>query len=117
MVNGMKSKTCQCGGPLIEVEGLTGLFCDDCGAHYEDESDEQPVNIFSEDKLKMARGVPVNKFCIGSETKGRIEISIPIYASKIIQKKIIDEQIEMLQYLKDSIEEKGLDIMTKRVVK
>lgn len=117
MINGLKNNTCQCGGNVAHIEGLDGVFCQVCGAHYEDDSEQKDTDIFSEEKLKMARGVPVNKFCIGSETKGRLEISIPIYASKVVQRKIIDEQIDMLQYLKDSIEERGLDIMTKRVVK
>lgn len=69
---------------------------------------------YSEEKMKSIRGIPVNRIIIGSESKGRVEISIPIFVTYEEQKKIIDQQLSLLEYTKALIQEKNLDIMPKR---
>lgn len=115
----MNSK-CSCGGTFVHIEGLEGYQCDCCGA-YRDSIDGFSESVesnfkpdYSEEKMKSIRGVPVNRIIIGSESKGRVEISIPIFVTYEEQKKIIDLQLSLLEYTKAQILEKNLDIMPKR---
>lgn len=110
---------CSCGGTFFPVEGLEGLFCDKCGAFldtpaYASASASAVEKTYTEEKLKAVRGTPVNRFIIGSESKGRIEVSVPIFATKEEQKALIDQQLNLMQYMKSRIDELGLDIMPKR---
>lgn len=108
---------CSCGGTFVPVDGLEGMFCDKCGAFMNESSDVKSASVessYTEDKLKSVRGTPVNRFIIGSESKGRVEISIPIFASKAEQKQLIDQQLDLMAYLKSQIDARGLDIMPKR---
>ena len=116
----MNSK-CSCGGTFIHIEGLEGYQCDCCGAYVEalnqgfsDTLESSFKPDYSEEKMKSIRGVPVNRIIIGSESKGRVEISIPIFVTYDEQKKIIDQQLALLEYTKAQILEKNLDIMPKR---
>jgi hypothetical protein len=114
----MNSK-CSCGGTYVQVEGLEGYYCDCCGGYKEiiESHDFAESNFkpdYSEEKLKSIRGIPVNRIIIGSESKGRVEISIPIFVSYDEQKKIIEQQLSLLEYTKAQILEKNLDIMPKR---
>lgn len=114
----MNSK-CSCGGTYVHIEGLEGYQCDCCG-DYKDALDLSDFTVpsfkpdYSEEKMKSIRGVPVNRIIIGSESKGRVEISIPIFVSYEEQKKIIEQQLSLLEYTKSLILEKNLDIMPKR---
>ena len=115
----------ECVGDAVEghIEGLEGYQCDVCGA-YVDSLTEYPdflseltvekVPEYTEEKLKSIRGIPVNRIIIGSESKGRVEVSIPIFVSFEDQKKIIRQQLSLLEYTKNLILEKNLDIMPKR---
>lgn len=107
---------CNCGGTFLPEDGLNGLFCDKCGAYMELDATEdvRVEKSYTEEKLKAIRGVPVNRIIFGSESKGRVEISVPIFASKEEQKILIDQQLSLLQYAKQEAERMGLDIMPKR---
>lgn len=107
---------CNCGGTFLPEDGLNGLFCDKCGAYMEMDTttDTRVEKTYTEEKLKAIRGVPVNRIIFGSESKGRVEISVPIFASKEEQKILIDQQLSLLQYAKQEAERMGLDIMPKR---
>lgn len=107
---------CNCGGTFLPEDGLNGLFCDKCGAYMELDTtaDTRVEKTYTEEKLKAIRGVPVNRIIFGSESKGRLEISVPIFASKEEQKILIDQQLSLLQYAKQEAERMGLDIMPKR---
>ena len=106
---------CSCGGSFVQIEGLEGYQCDNCGAYVDSIGDSKDFKPdYSEEKMKSIRGVPVNRIIIGSESKGRVEISIPIFVSFEDQKKIIDQQLTLLEYTKAKILEKNLDIMPKR---
>lgn len=107
---------CNCGGTFLPEDGLNGLFCDKCGAYMELDTiaDTRVEKTYTEEKLKAIRGVPVNRIIFGSESKGRVEISVPIFASKEEQKILIDQQLSLLQYAKQEAERMGLDIMPKR---
>lgn len=107
---------CNCGGTFLPEDGLNGLFCDKCGAYMELDTTEdvRVEKSYTEEKLKAIRGVPVNRIIFGSESKGRLEISVPIFASKEEQKILIDQQLSLLQYAKQEAERMGLDIMPKR---
>lgn len=108
-------KKCSCGGTLIKVEGLDGYSCDKCGMFVESTTEFEPFSPdYSEEKLKSIRGVPVNRITIGSESKGRIEVSIPIFVTLEEQKEIINQQLSLLEYTKAQIQERDLDIMPKR---
>ena len=111
---------CICGGTFRKVEGLDGLFCDICGVHKDSPQLQIPTidraveKSYTEEKLKSIRGVPVNRIIIGSESKGRLEISVPIFVSKEEQKLIIDQQLDLLEYAKHEIERRKIDMMPKR---
>lgn len=109
----------KCGKQMLIKEGLDGVFCEDdkCG-YYSDETPSQADivtdarQIFSEDRVKYLRGVPCDVFIIGSETKGRIQVQIPVGSSKAERRLIIDSALDDLQYLKNEIDKRGLDIYT-----
>ena len=103
---------CACGGDFCPEDGLEGLFCNKCGAYMKYESATK--DLYSDDKLKSIRGVPVNRIILGSESKGRIEVSVPMYASWAEQKALIDQQLLLLKYAKKKAEQMDLDIMPKR---
>lgn len=110
---------CSCGGTFLREEGLNGFFCDRCGAYSDsvpdnNDSESRVEKSYTEEKLKAIRGVPVNRIIFGSESKGRVEISVPIFASKEEQKQLIDQQLSLLQYAKQEAERRNLDIMPKR---
>lgn len=111
---------CICGGTFHKEEGLEGLFCDTCGAFKDSPQLQIPTidraveKSYTEEKLKSIRGVPVNRIIIGSESKGRLEISVPIFVSKEEQKLIIDQQLDLLEYAKHEIERRKIDMMPKR---
>ena len=107
------TRKCSCGGHFEYIEGLEGLWCDTCGANVPDFT-KGVESSFTDDKLKSVRGVPVNRIIIGSESKGRLEITAPIFLSFEEQKRLVDQQIALLEYTKSQIAEKGLDIMPKR---
>lgn len=114
------SSKCSCGGTYTHIEGLEGYQCDRCGAYVDDigfsayVTDREYKPDYSEEKMKTIRGVPVNRITIGSESKGRVEISIPIFVTFEEQKKIINQQLSLLEYTKAQILERDLDIMPKR---
>lgn len=115
------SEKCICGGTFREEEGLEGMFCDVCGAFKPPSISDKMITInraveksYTEDKLKSIRGVPVNRIIIGSESKGRLEISVPIFVSKEEQKLLIDQQLDLLEYAKHEIDRRKLDVMPKR---
>ena len=111
---------CVCGGTFRKEEGLEGMFCDVCGAFKPSPLSPFPTidkaveKSYTEDKLKSIRGVPVNRIIIGSESKGRLEISVPIFVSKEEQKLLIDQQLDLLEYAKHEIDRRKLDVMPKR---
>ena len=107
------TRKCSCGGSFEYIEGLEGLWCDTCGANVPDFT-KGVESSFTDDKLKSVRGVPVNRIIIGSESKGRLEITGPIFLSFEEQNRLVDQQIALLEYTKSQIAEKGLDIMPKR---
>lgn len=116
----MQSNKCNCGGTFVQIEGLEGYQCDCCGAYVDNifQSEDLITTKFapdySEEKLKSIRGIPVNRIIIGSESKGRVEISVPIFVSYEDQKKLINQQLSLLEYTKAQILERNLDIMPKR---
>ena len=71
-------------------------------------------HLYSEDRAKVVRGVPMSYIKIGSETKGRIEISIPCYATATEARAIIDKHLDYLKYTSIGIESRDLDIFTTR---
>lgn len=115
-IEGNSMIKCNCGGTFRPIEGLNGLWCDnpDCGAYRDGVEQKSVESSYTEDKLKSIRGVPVNRIIIGSESKGRLEISIPIFVSREEQKALIEQQLDLLQYTKEQIASRGLDIMPKR---
>ena len=107
------TQKCSCGGTYERIEGLEGLWCDTCGANVPDFT-RGVESSFTDDKLKSVRGVPVNRIIISSESKGMLEITAPIFLSFDEQKRLIDQQIALLEYTKSQIQAKNLDIMPKR---
>lgn len=117
------TEKCICGGTFRPEDGLEGLFCDTCGAFKEGHPLDKLKDLtictsveksYTEDKLKAIRGIPVNRIIIGSESKGRVEISVPIFVSKEEQKFLIDQQLDLLEYAKSEIKRRDLDIMPKK---
>lgn len=112
----MNNNKCACGGTFVHIDGLEGYQCDNCGAYrdslWDDSESFKPD--YSEEKMKSIRGIPVNRITIGSESKGRVEISIPIFVTFEEQKEIINQQLSLLEYTKAQILERNLDIMPKR---
>lgn len=108
---------CSCGGEFKIIEGMEGTFCDTCGNH-SDLTDTQMVqdvtSKYTEENLKSVRGVPVNRLIVGSESKGRLEISIPIFISHLEQKAIITQQLDLLEYTLNEVKNRGMDIIPKR---
>lgn len=95
------------------------MFCEDdkCGYYTPDTPSQSDIvtdakQIFSEDRVKYLRGVPCDVFTIGSETKGRIQIQIPVGSSKAERRLIIDSVLDDLEYLKAEIDKRELDIYT-----
>lgn len=105
---------CVCGGTYIHMDDSESLFCDKCGEWAEDEAPRVKGSVFSEARLKPLRGVPTNTFSCGSETKGRLQIQIPINATDAEKKEIIDSAIDSLKYILDEVKRKELDIFTGR---
>jgi len=103
---------CECGGTFIHMDDSDSLFCDKCGSWSEDDSPRVKGSIFSEARLKPLRGVPTNTFSCGSETKGRIQLQIPISATDSEKREMIDSAIDSLKYMLDEIKRKDLDIFT-----
>lgn len=112
-----------CGKSLVIKEGLEGLWCPDPKCGYYDPSDPSSEDIlatgnakeiFSEDRVKHLRGVPMDIFTIGSEAKGRIQIQIPCGCTKAERRFLINNAIDDLEYLKNTIDEKHLDIYSSR---
>lgn len=111
----MINNKCSCGGTFSRIEGLEGYTCDTCGAYRETLWETENYHPdYSEEKLKTIRGVPVNRIIIGSESKGRIEVSVPIFVTYEEQKEIINQQLSLLEYTKAQILERNLDILPKR---
>lgn len=111
----------KCGGQLIKHEELLGLFCTNpkCGYYTEEEPKlddyiTDAKTIFSEERVKHLRGVPVDTITIGSETKGRVQIQIPCGCTKAERRVLIDAMLDDLEYLKTQIESRGMDIYTSR---
>lgn len=112
-------QTCECGGRFEELADLEGMYCNRCSKHIEGvvslkEEDKALRHMYSEDRAKVVRGVPMSYIRIGSETKGRIEISIPCYATSSEARAIIDKHLDYLKYTSNGIEERELDIFTTR---
>ena len=108
---------CSCGGVFEKVEGMEGYFCDTCNCFREDTFDDSVLDVtkmYTEDKLKSIRGVPVNRITIGSESKGRLEISFPIFVSKEEQKALISQQLDLLEFTISEIKNRNIDIIPKR---
>lgn len=111
----------KCGKQMVIKEGLEGSFCEDdkCGYFSPEIPSQADImtdakQIFSEDRVKYLRGVPCDVFVIGSETKGRIQIQIPVGSSKAERRLVIDSALDDLQYLKDEIDKRKLDIYSTR---
>lgn len=112
-------QTCECGGLFKELADLEGLYCNKCSKHIEGtvkfgSEDVALRHLYSEDRAKVVRGVPMSYIKIGSETKGRIEISIPCYATATEARAIIDKHLDYLKYTSIGIESRDLDIFTTR---
>lgn len=108
---------CECGGTFSRSDGLEGAFCDKCGKFVENFIPDEGVDVdrlYSLERIGSIRGVPVNEIKIGSETKGRLEICIPAYATKEEAKAIVDIYLDVLQYTKEQIDGRGLDIYSSR---
>jgi hypothetical protein len=106
---------CQCGGTFVKSEGLEGSFCNKCGAYSEQEATPTTLDaLYSAERIGSVRGIPMNEFTLGSETKGRVKISIPVYATNDEAKAIIDTYIALLRYTKEKVEENNLDIYATR---
>lgn len=106
---------------MVIKEGLEGVFCEDdkCGYFSPEIPSQADImtdakQIFSEDRVKYLRGVPCDVFVIGSETKGRIQIQIPVGSSKAERRLVIDSALDDLEYLKDEIDKRKLDIYSTR---
>ena len=110
--------TCECGGTFKKIEGLEGCYCDKCNAWSSEEICESaPVSIeklYLPERIKDIRGIPLNAITIGSESKGRVAISIPSYATPEEAKQVISMYLDLLQYTKDEIDRRGLDIYSSR---
>lgn len=114
----------KCGKPMVIKEGLEGVFCEDekCGYYSPDTPSQADIitdvkQIFSEDRLKPLRGVPCDTFIVGSETKGRLQIQIPVGCSKTERRLVIDSALDDMEYLKSEIDKRQLDIYTTRGMK
>ena len=109
---------CECGGKFIKIDGLEGCYCDKCNNwvpwEYPDEDPIDASALFNIERIKAIRGVPLNEICIGSETKGRVKIAIPAYATSEEAKAIISMNLDLLQYTKNEIEKRNMDIYTSR---
>lgn len=79
-----------------------------------EEEDKALRHLYSEDRAKVVRGVPMSYIKMGSETKGRIEISIPCYATANEARAIIDKHLNYLKYTTAGVESRNLDIFTTR---
>lgn len=104
---------------LVTKQGLDGLWCPDdkCGyfvEHTFDDASVNPDNIFSEERVRPLRGVPMDTFCIGSEVKGRIQVQIPCGCTKEERRFLIQNAVDDLEFMKTYIAEKNLDIYTTR---
>jgi len=108
---------CECGGTYTKSEGLEGAFCDKCGKFIEKYVDDEELDLehlYSLERIGSIRGVPVNEIKIGSETKGRLEICIPAYATEYEARAIVDMYLRVLEYTKNQIDAKSLDIYSSR---
>jgi len=108
---------CICGGLFKEEKGVEGYFCDKCGEWKESLSEDiTDLSLLYGDveRIKAIRGIPMSEIIIGSETKGRIKVIIPCYATPAESKLIIDTHLDLLQYTKEQILNRGLDIFTIR---
>lgn len=111
----------KCGSQMVKNEGLDGLFCSNqkCQHYLAEEPGiddyiTDAKTIFSEERVKHLRGVPVDTITIGSETKGRVQIQIPCGCTKAERRVLIDAMLDDLEYLKTQIESRGMDIYTSR---
>lgn len=114
-----------CGKAMVVKSEFDGVWCTnpECIRLGRDWLDREPKpseivsspsDIFSEERTKHLRGVPVQSMTIGSETKGRIVVQIPCSATKEESKFLIDCALDNMQYLKEQIISRGLDIYTSR---
>jgi hypothetical protein len=111
----------KCKGNLVIKDGLDGLFCENESCKYwvdktpsQEELLTNTSEMFSEDRVKHLRGVPMIQMTIGSEVKGRISIQMPCSCTKAERRTLINEYLDDLQYLKSAVEERGLDIYSSR---
>lgn len=109
-------KLCKCGGTFHAIPGLAGSFCNKCNAWTDSVFPEDTTlsNVYNIERIKNIRGLPITEITIGSESKGRIKISMPAYATEEESKKIIDMNLELLRYTKQKIEDAGIDIYVSR---
>ena len=117
---------CECGGTFVKIEGLEGMYCEKCNNWVPENDNSIPASLVEDnvytkvgklydvDRIRAIRGVPLNEICIGSETKGRVKISIPSYATPEEAKALISINLDLLQYTKNEIERRGLDIFSSR---
>lgn len=109
---------CECGGEFQTLEDLEGMFCSKCNKYLDEEESKDmghPMSsLYSESRARVMRGVPMMYIRIGSETKGRIEIPIPSYATPDESRKLIDTALGYMKYTKDEIDRLELDIYTTR---
>lgn len=110
-------KQCECGGLYYALEDLDGLFCAKCNKHIEDDGTRSIDKLsagYTEARAKVMRGVPMSYIKVGSETKGRVEIAIPCYFTPVERRELINAYLDDLEYTKDSVDKRGLDIYTGR---
>lgn len=114
----MKCK--ECGGDLRHIDGLEGSWCIECDTHHDVELDKESPNVvigkmFSEERIRSIRGVPTNRFSIGSETRGRIELNWPINSSREEIDTYIKENLDLYERIVDEVRNKrDLPVFTKR---
>lgn len=102
---------------------LDGLRCNKCGTvlscdtskiDTEDAPGLDLSAIYSEDRLKSIRGVPMSSLSIGTPSKGAINIIFPPFCTVEEQHALIDAELEVLRHAKDKVQSLGLDIYSSR---
>jgi hypothetical protein len=113
---------CTCGGIFAKSKDLDGLVCNRCNAFISGDTNKienidvssSMADLYSEDRAKSMRGVPVEKYTLGSESKGRIEIIVPIYASEEERSLLIERGVATMERILSQVKDRELDIFSSR---
>lgn len=107
---------CKCGGEYLHTDGLDGYYCNKCNKWVEsvDEHEASLSVIYDQERIKAIRGLPVNEIIYGTDGRGKVKVSIPVYASEEEAKFLIDMNVSLLKYTINKCNDCGLDIGSKR---